>query len=367
MSRLTASRAAFDLIASFEGFRARAVPTPLGGWTLGFGHTATAREGVNVTRAQAEDLLRWDLLIIEDAVRQIALTPLSQSQFDALISFTFNIGLDNFKNSDVLKFLNQGQPLAAALSMHAWRRALVNGRVITIDALVRRRAVESAMFLETIGARPAAPTSMIRPQIDYGAALLAHAHDGEKTGASLSFEAEQIAEEAAKPALYQAADQGPVVRPPPAIPPLADMPAMSSKLDTDQTGDDRLAPCPQNLNEPAEPEAVTPPPVVVKEPTIDAPIGGSQVSEIEVSETIALETHNKPRAFSLWLWGFMILGAALMAFGIYFSLKSGILTSPIPNQTPKLVDLLAPLAAASGFIMFVTSAVSALNGDGEPV
>ena len=107
MSRLTASRAAFDLIASFEGFRTRAVLALDGQWTLGFGHTATAREGLSVTRTEAEELLRWDLLPIEDTLRQIALSPLSQNQFDALVSFAFNIGIDNFRSSDVLKYLNQ--------------------------------------------------------------------------------------------------------------------------------------------------------------------------------------------------------------------------------------------------------------------
>ena len=169
MSRLTASRAAFDLIASFEGYRTRAVMAPGGKWTLGFGHTATAREGLSVSRAEAEDLLRWDLLPIEDSLRQVALTPLTQNQFDALTSFAFNIGLENFKKSDVLKYLNQGQPVAAALSMHAWRRARVNGRVLTIDALVRRRAAEAALFLEPVGARAAAPTSIVSPEVDDGA------------------------------------------------------------------------------------------------------------------------------------------------------------------------------------------------------
>ncbi len=72
MSRLTASRAALDLIASFEGFRARAAKTPDGRWTLGFGHVATAREGLSVSRAEADDLLRWDLRPVEDMVRQSA-------------------------------------------------------------------------------------------------------------------------------------------------------------------------------------------------------------------------------------------------------------------------------------------------------
>lgn len=177
MSRLTASRAAVDLIASFEGFRARAARTPDGRWTLGFGHVATAREGLTVTRAEAEDLLRWDLRPVEDMIRQSALTPLNQNQFDALVSFAFNIGLSNFATSDVLSYLNQGQPIAAALAMHAWRRAKVNGRVLVVDALVRRRAAEAALFLEPLGPRPAAPTSVLTPQIDYAAALLSHASD----------------------------------------------------------------------------------------------------------------------------------------------------------------------------------------------
>ncbi|GIU65937.1 lysozyme [Candidatus Phycosocius spiralis] len=172
MSRLTASRAALDLIASFEGFRARAAKTPDGRWTLGFGHVKTAREGLSVSRSEAEDLLRWDLRTIEDAVRQSALMPLSQNEFDALVSFAFNIGLVNFAKSDVLRYLNQGQPVAAALAMHAWRRAKVNGRIIVIDALVRRRAAEAAMFLEPVGPRPAAPSSVVRPQVDPSAGLI---------------------------------------------------------------------------------------------------------------------------------------------------------------------------------------------------
>jgi lysozyme len=174
MSRLTASRAAFDLIQSFEGYRARSARLASGGWTLGFGHTATARDGLSVTRQEAEDLLRWDLRPIEDAIRQTALSPLTQHQFDALVSFVFNIGIENFRSSDVLRHINQGEPVAAALALQAWRRARVNGRLIVVDALVRRRAAEAALFLEPVGPRPAAPSPVVAPEIDYAAALLAN-------------------------------------------------------------------------------------------------------------------------------------------------------------------------------------------------
>jgi lysozyme len=403
MSRLTASRAAFDLIASFEGFRTRAARAPDGHWTLGFGHTATAREGLTVTRTEAEDLLRWDLLPIEDTVRQVALTPLSQNQFDALVSFAFNIGIENFRSSDVLKYLNQGQPVAAALSMHAWRRAHVNGRVLTIDALVRRRAVESALFLEPVGARPAAPTSVIRPQIDYSAALLSHAPDTTKVEADVKSEAEtpeDVTLEALSPeetgtdgslavvnetqeaetaidytptiVLAETTEQdvlveGPLVLPPPPIPPLPDLP------ETNPTSLLRAA----SGSGPMVPEGLSPfPGSTVYKPAngtgdvISTPANDGTKTRLhnipevvegpEASETAIVEAEKGP---SLFVWVLMALGAALLAAGLYFSWKSGILTVTEPRRDLVASELSALFAAASGFLILVLSAVSALTGN----
>ncbi len=166
MSRLTATRAALDLIQSFEGFRARAARLPSGGFTIGFGHTATAREGGHITREQAEQLLLWDLRAVEDTIRRAVHAPLSQNQFDALVSFVFNIGIENFLNSDALRHINQGEPVAAALSMGLWRRGMSGGRLIVVDALVRRRAAEAALFLEPGDVRPTAPTPVLPPHAD---------------------------------------------------------------------------------------------------------------------------------------------------------------------------------------------------------
>lgn len=171
MSRLTATRAALDLIQSFEGFRARAARLPSGGFTIGFGHTATAREGGHITREQAEQLLLWDLRAVEDAIRRAVHAPLSQNQFDALVSFVFNIGIENFLNSDALRHINQGEPVAAALSMGLWRRGMSGGRLIVVDALVRRRAAEAALFLEPAEVRPTAPTPVLPPHTDGRARL----------------------------------------------------------------------------------------------------------------------------------------------------------------------------------------------------
>lgn len=166
MARLKLSRNGLYLIESFEGFRAKSVPLQNGKFTIGFGHSATARENMIINREQAEQLLMWDLIPIEESVRSLIHAPINQNQFDALVSFAFNIGIEQFKTSDVLKFINQGQPVAAAMGMATWRRANINGRDIIVDALIRRRAQEMALFLEPTGTRPAAPTPIVRPMRD---------------------------------------------------------------------------------------------------------------------------------------------------------------------------------------------------------
>nr|WP_321442082.1 lysozyme [uncultured Hyphomonas sp.] len=166
------SGAGVELIKSFEGFRARATRLPDGHWIVGFGHTAGAREGLRVTRADAELVLRHhDLAPIEEMIRERVLTPLTQNEFDALVSFAFNIGTDAFLESNVLALLNSGERLQAAEGMTAWRKGRVDGEVRVVDALVRRRAAEKALFLEHPSGRIPVPGALMRPQFDPGAAL----------------------------------------------------------------------------------------------------------------------------------------------------------------------------------------------------
>ncbi|KCZ84234.1 putative lysozyme [Hyphomonas adhaerens MHS-3] len=166
------SGAGVELIKSFEGFRARATRLPDGSWIVGFGHTAGAREGLRVTRADAELVLRHhDLKPIEDLIGQRVLTPLTQNEFDALVSFAFNIGPQAFLESNVLALLNSGERLQAAEGMTAWRKAQVDDEVRVVDALVRRRAAEKALFLEHPSGRIPVPGALLRPQYDPGAAL----------------------------------------------------------------------------------------------------------------------------------------------------------------------------------------------------
>lgn len=170
LSRHRVSRAAIELIKRFEGCRRNAAQLPDGRWTIGYGHTLTAREGAEVSEADAEALLVYDLIAIQHAVNESVYAPVTQNQFDALCSFAFNIGLDNFRRSQVLKRLNAGAHVQAACAMELWRKVDFEGERIVLDALVRRRAHEKALFLtpENEGWTPA-PSPLLRPVIDLDA------------------------------------------------------------------------------------------------------------------------------------------------------------------------------------------------------
>lgn len=158
-----------ELVQSFEGFRARAARLPGGGWLIGYGHTATARAGLQITPRDAALILRHhDLLPIEEMIAEYVLTPLSQNEFDALVSFAFNIGADAFLNSRVLSALNTGDRALAADEIWAWRLANVSGELRVIDALARRRAAELAVFLDHPAGRAAIPGALVRPLAQQG-------------------------------------------------------------------------------------------------------------------------------------------------------------------------------------------------------
>lgn len=172
--RYQVSRAAVDLIKRFEGYRMKAAQLPDGRWTLGYGHTLTARAGASVSEQDAEALLLYDLITVAHAVNENVYTTLNQNQFDALVCFAFNIGTENFVRSAVLRRLNEGALLQAACEMEMWRKADFEGERIVVDALVRRRAAEKALFLTPPdGAWVAAPSPVLRPRIDHDAGKLA--------------------------------------------------------------------------------------------------------------------------------------------------------------------------------------------------
>lgn len=125
------------LIKSFEGCRLTAYKCPAGVWTIGYGHTANVKQGMVITQAQADNLLKQDLAIYEKYVNDTKLT-LNQNQFDALVSFTYNCGNGSLKTLIKNRTLQQ---IAEVLT--AYNKA--NGKVLA--GLVNRRAKEKELFL----------------------------------------------------------------------------------------------------------------------------------------------------------------------------------------------------------------------------
>ena len=137
------SDACIEFIKGFEGFRANAYKCPAGVWTIGYGTTEYVTPGDTVTEEQACDLLRKDVQEAADAVDDLVDVELSQSQYDALCSFIYNVGRTAFQNSTMLKMLNRGQS-AAAIGPQFDRWIKAGGQVK--PGLVRRRADERKMF-----------------------------------------------------------------------------------------------------------------------------------------------------------------------------------------------------------------------------
>ena len=160
------SKAAIELIKSFEGYRNTAARLPDGRWVIGYGHTLSTREGAEVSQPDAEALLIYDLIAVADAVNTLTFTPLSQNQFDALCAFVYNIGVEPFRGSDVLRHINEGRLLQAACAMELWRRAEFQGNSLIIDAIVRRRAAEKTLFLTPTKGWVPAPSALLRPTVD---------------------------------------------------------------------------------------------------------------------------------------------------------------------------------------------------------
>lgn len=136
------SKAGLDLIKQFEGLYLKAYRCPAGVPTIGYGHTAGVAMGQTITQQQADDYLRRDVRQFERAVSRLVTVPLTQGQFDALVSFAFNLGDGALAQSTMLRLLNAGDYTGAAAQFDRWNKA--GGRVL--PGLVRRRAAERALF-----------------------------------------------------------------------------------------------------------------------------------------------------------------------------------------------------------------------------
>ncbi|MEX6631997.1 lysozyme [Hyphococcus lacteus] len=152
-----------NLIKGYEGLRMSAHYAPTEEWTVGYGHTGSARHGMSVTEGDAERLLKDDVRPIEQLITDTVRAPLNQNEHDAVVSLIFNIGEDNWKRSTALRKLNAGDKLGAANAFEYWTKAYVNNELVTLDGLVRRRAAEKSLFLMPTDAALVVPTSDVHP------------------------------------------------------------------------------------------------------------------------------------------------------------------------------------------------------------
>jgi lysozyme len=140
--QMRTSEAGIDLIKSFEGCRTVAYQDVVGVWTIGYGHTIDVKEGMTITQHQCDVMLEVDIETYENYVNEQVDVSLTQNQFDALVSWVYNLGPTNLRNSTMLKVLNAGKYEEVPYQMKRWNRA--GGKVL--KGLVVRREAEAELF-----------------------------------------------------------------------------------------------------------------------------------------------------------------------------------------------------------------------------
>ncbi len=126
-----------------EGLRLTAYQDSGGIWTIGVGHTGPdVYPGQTITREEAQDLLMQDIRFAANAVNNLVQVEITQNEFDALTDFVFNVGVNNFANSTLLKKLNLGDFAGAAAEFPRWDK--VHG--VTVAGLLQRRINEEKLF-----------------------------------------------------------------------------------------------------------------------------------------------------------------------------------------------------------------------------
>ena len=140
------TEAGLNLIKRFEGFSHTIYICPAGYPTIGYGHVMLAHEreqfAAGITQAEATELLRKDVRIAERAVLRLISVPLTDGQFDALVSFTFNLGAGALQRSTLRLKVNRGEHDGVPAELMKWVWAA--GK--TLPGLVRRRRLESILY-----------------------------------------------------------------------------------------------------------------------------------------------------------------------------------------------------------------------------
>lgn len=131
-----------ELIKHFESLRLEAYQDSVGVWTIGWGHTKNVFKGMKITKEEAEEFLKKDLEVFENLVNDLLEVEINDNQFSALVSFSFNLGINNLKKSTLLKLINEKDFFNSSKEFVKWSNA--GGR--RLKGLVRRRLSERNLY-----------------------------------------------------------------------------------------------------------------------------------------------------------------------------------------------------------------------------
>ena len=147
MQHFVTNDAAINILKSHEGLALDAYPEA-DHWLIGYGHKGDeVHGGMSISAQTAERYLRKDLRTSEDFIRSVVLVPLNENEFSALVILSYNIGTGAFRNSTVLRLLNEGERKAAADAFLMWNKIKRNGELTVSAQLASRREAERALFL----------------------------------------------------------------------------------------------------------------------------------------------------------------------------------------------------------------------------
>ena len=131
-----------SLIKKFEGCELEAYQDSVGVWTIGYGHIKDVKQGDKINQDEAENLLEEEMPEYEGYINDMVEVSLEQCQFDALVSWVYNLGPTNLSSSTLLKVLNEGEYDEVPFQIKRWNKA--GGKVL--EGLTRRREAEALLF-----------------------------------------------------------------------------------------------------------------------------------------------------------------------------------------------------------------------------
>lgn len=162
MANRKIGQAGLALIKQFEGCRLAAYQCSAGVWTIGYGHTAGVYKGMKITQAQADAFLKQDIAKFEKYINNPSYVPfteqLNQNQFDALVSFAFNLGQGNVKKLCTGRVMNQ---IPSAMQQYC----KAAGK--TLPGLQRRRKAEAALYNKKVESCTGVTTTTVKESEDY--------------------------------------------------------------------------------------------------------------------------------------------------------------------------------------------------------